>query len=397
MGYGSNYWDAVNWCEALFGTSGACKRSDVLQAKERLVACIDAPVGHPHLGRRWGVVESKERQIWDEEEAGRPLKPKTAHGNLEHISKAIVKKGLDAVQQEEGFGVARFGNLFVVDREEIDSYRAVQRVMRAYLKSKPRKPLAIAMFGQPGAGKSFGIKELAKSLSADNFDRHQPLEYNLSQFDSPAGLIHAFHESRDRWLSQKVPLVFFDEFDARQGENDYGWLKYFLAPTQDGEFRDGNTKFKIGPAIMVFVGGVNHKFADIERLASNNDPVFRQAKGRDFLSRLRGFIDTRGPNMVDRDDRCYILRRAILLRSMLELHRPWLKSEKSQIAMDDVVLNAFLKVTAYKHGMRSIEAIVEMSNVPRNAHAFQRSALPPAEQLEMHVDADEFLQKIDRA
>jgi hypothetical protein len=395
-GYGTDESKALEWHKSLFVLSGPSAKHDVLEAKERLVACIDAPVGYPRLGQHWGVVESEVRRILNENTRRRPLSPRVAHGNLEQISKGIVEEGLDAVQQKEGFGVARFGNLFLVDREEIDSYRAVQRVMRAYLKGDSSKPLAIAMFGQPGAGKSFGIKELAKSLSADNFDRDRPLEYNLSQFDSPADLAHAFHESRDRSLSQKVPLLFFDEFDAEHDEIPYGWLKYFLAPIQDGEFRDRKAKFNIGPAIIVFVGGVNHRFADIERLSATGDPDFKKAKGPDFLSRLRGFIDTRGPDKIDADDRCYLLRRAILLRSMLEKHRDWLKSE-DKIKMHAGVLEAFLTVAKYKHGMRSIEAIVEMSNVSRSAHAFQRSALPPPEQLDMHVDAREFLRIIDRA
>ncbi len=39
----------------------------------------------------------------------------------------------------------------------------------------------------------------------------------------------------------------------------------------------------------------------------------------------------------------------------------------------------------YKHGVRSMEAILEMST-PGNAETFDKAALPPREQLAMHLE-----------
>ena len=82
---------------------------------------------------------------------------------------------------------SKFGKLFTVDRSEIESLRGIQRLIKDYeAKKRPKKPLSIAVFGPPGSGKSFGIKQIAKSIMGDDVPI---LEFNLSQFTNPKELI----------------------------------------------------------------------------------------------------------------------------------------------------------------------------------------------------------------
>jgi hypothetical protein len=61
----------------------------------------------------------------------------------------------------------------------------------------------------------------------------------------------------------------------------------------------------------------------------------------------------------------------------------------NEARIDDAVVDAFLRTPHYKHEVRSMRAIIEMSHMsPRGR--FQRSSLPTADQLEMHVDAEDF-------
>jgi DNA polymerase III delta prime subunit len=283
------------------------------------------------------------------------------------------------------FPVYRMGDLITVDRMEIESYQNVRKLMKEYLSNDSHKsPLSIAVFGPPGSGKSFAIKELIKSLGRKDIE-----EYNLSQFSSPDELHRVFQRIRDYSFKKEVPLVFFDEFDSKLGSDDLGWLRYFIMPMQDGLFFDRVESRPIGRAIFIFGGGIYHKYEDFSKLQnSNNKEDFASRKGPDFISRLRGHINISGCNPVDDDDEIYKIRRALLLRSLLGRKAKQLFVKK-KLRIDQNVLRALIKIDRYHHGNRSMQAIIEMSNL-QNSKKFEPSALPSENQLNMHVNAKEF-------
>lgn len=294
--------------------------------------------------------------------------------------------------------IAQFGNLKTVDRTEIESYRSIKNLMLEYISSKNTvRPLSIAVFGTPGSGKSFGVTEVASSIAPKLIEK---LNFNLSQFQSISDLITAFHKVRDISLQGKLPLVFFDEFDSTFNDK-LGWLKYFLAPMQDGVFTEGDSTHPIGKAIFVFAGGTSTTFNDF--CGENYDSeaeykeflrYFQSAKGPDFISRLRGYVDILGPNKTNNTfDQLFIVRRAMLLRSLLERKTPHLINKKGEAQIDNGVLRALLKVPKYKHESRSMEAILEMSRIS-NAKKWEQSHLPSKEQLKLHVDEDQFLRHL---
>ena len=111
--------------------------------------------------------------------------------------------------------LARFAKLRTADRREIESFRAIGNLLREYLSAPRTKPISIGVFGPPGAGKSFGVTQVATQVAQDR--TLALLEFNLSQFTSLADLVAAFHLVRDSALSGAMPLVFFDEFDSNFG------------------------------------------------------------------------------------------------------------------------------------------------------------------------------------
>ncbi|MEZ4500394.1 MAG: AAA family ATPase [Thermomicrobiales bacterium] len=101
-----------------------------------------------------------------------------------------------------------------VDRIEIESMRSVRNIINEYLETpKKRRPLNLAVFGPPGSGKSFAIKQMAR-VTTSSGPPISVLEFNLSQFSSIEELPIALQRVRDEAVSGSLPLVFWDEFDS---------------------------------------------------------------------------------------------------------------------------------------------------------------------------------------
>ncbi len=310
-------------------------------------------------------------------------------GMLHGVAERIVLKGPDVAL--EGVPLAYFGNLITADRNEIEAFRSVRALMAEYCDSASSQPLSIAVFGPPGSGKSFGVTQVAKSIMPGKV---QKLTFNLSQFGDPSDLLDAFHQARDVGLSGKLPVVFWDEFDCALDGRPLGWLSQFLAPMQDGEFQDGQITHPIGHSIFVFAGGTSET---MEGFASGKGSAdFRALKGPDFVSRVKGFVNIMGPNPLEgraNADPHFIIRRAILLRSILSRKTPLLfdgHDGSGLLNIDSGVLRAFLEIGKYAHGARSIESIATTSLLA-GRQRFERSCLPSEHQLNLHVNGVEFL------
>jgi hypothetical protein len=230
--------------------------------------------------------------------------------------------------------VAKFGDFISLERDEIEGMRQIRALISEYKKAQNQeRPLSIAVFGAPGSGKSFAISSVTKSLSPSGTEDIK--QFNLSQFASPTELLGAFHQIRDAALKGKIPLVFWDEFDSQLDGHELGWIRYFLAPMQDGTFQHGELTHPIGKSIFVFAGGTSSTLKGFEKVAKDNV----QAKGPDFLSRLKGYADIAG--LDHKDDRLnpnVVIRRALLLRSTLLKAAPILCNMKAQLKRYRLIL-----------------------------------------------------------
>jgi DNA replication protein DnaC len=287
----------------------------------------------------------------------------------------------------EDVPMASYGNYVTADREEIERINAIKNLIAAYeMNRDEQKPLSIAVFGPPGSGKSFAIKQLAEELFGKN---KAVLEFNLTQFTSRNELHVAFHKVRDASIKNKVPLVFWDEFDA----NKFEWLKEFLAPMQDAEFVAQGVAHPFGKAIFVFAGGTRSSFQDFCNQARDSEQQIdaKVVKRPDFVSRLRGYVNIKGPNPAGsvEADPSYIIRRAILLRSVIERGLRHLVDNDGVPSIDPGIINAILRIDEYKHGARSLESIVSMSELA-NRTRFTAASLPAQHLLDIHVNGEKF-------
>jgi hypothetical protein len=238
----------------------------------------------------------------------------------------------------------------------------------------------------------------------------------MSQWTDLRNLTRQFHKIQDETIQarteakKRIPIVFFDEFDAPYKEQPLGWLKYFLMPLQDGIYMDDNDVFHFGKSIFVFAGSIaesHEKFVEkCQELTRNSGKSnhLSGAKVSDFLSRLRGYINVRDISYKKHEDRnekslfnnrAAKIRRAVILRDMLRKYLPQIVAPESvMVDVHGAIVAAFSNVPEFKHGVRSMEAIIQMARVPQKARSFQPSALPSEQQLELHVDGRKFMNEI---
>lgn len=284
-----------------------------------------------------------------------------------------------------GIPYGRFGKLYTVDRIELNGFYSIRRLISDYVgEENPGKPLSLGVFGPPGSGKSFGIKQIARGILGRGATI---LTFNLSQFTGPEMLAGALHQVRDEVLRGNVPVVFWDEFDSR----DLMWLQYMLAPMNDGEFLEGQVTHPVGKCVFIFAGGTCDSFESFcARAPGEPKQAFVGAKGPDFISRLKGYLNVLGPNprlvdgQPDATDVGFPIRRAIMLR--VQAGCPG----SAPLSIDPGLLNAMLKIGEFKHGARSMATIVNLIT-GGGKRAWLRCNLPPREQLGLHVDFDEFM------
>ena len=319
--------------------------------------------------------------------------------------------------------VLEFGKLVVIERDEIESLRSIRNLMKSYQEGRTLqdRPMSIAVFGAPGSGKSFAVKQIAADINSSIAEGSRSLEIvecNVAQFREVEDLGNAIARIASLNLQHKIPLVFFDEFDCNfEKISPLGWLKYFLAPMQDGTYYTASQTVTFGRAIFVFAGGVYRTIAEFNPytkcVSARRNPkeyqnvmqrrkVFKGQKGPDFVSRLRGYIDilsvnpdSTAPRDEENDRIKPILRRALTLRGQILNAKLVANRGGCEVAsIDDDVLYALLTIDHYRHGVRSMEAILHMCT-PING-VIAKASLPSRSQLNMHVDADEFFVRVQR-
>jgi hypothetical protein len=334
--------------------------------------------------------------------------------NAVRLGRRIVREGADRAFKQAAFPFARFEKLLTTDRAEIEGLRSIRNLLSEYIHHDELKiPLSVGVFGPPGSGKSFGVQQIAEGLAPD---RIRKFVFNLAQFRSFQEVSRLLLEVRDAGIEDKLPLVFFDEFDTPLDGEPLGWLRLFLAPMQDGRFQHNESTLGLGKAIFVFAGGIastHRDFRDEEfwckQYGRNN--LFRSAKGTDFHSRLRGFLNisdtnakfvserrsgavdrTGGPSKTEEyraEGFAYVVRRALLVRQIIERlsgdSKARLLDEDKHAEIDGDVLDALLLTEEYRHGVRSIEAVFQMSSL-YGERVISKTTLPSPQQLAMHVD-----------
>lgn len=305
------------------------------------------------------------------------------------IATSIVRNGARA--EVSKLPHAEFGKLLTLDAAEIEALRGIARLIEDYNSDQARaKPISFAVFGPPGAGKSFGVRQLVDEEinPVEEFNLSQATERDLPLF---------FQKIRDQNLKGKTPLCFFDEFDSGNRQ----LLKFFLAPMQDGEYREGDAIRPIGRGIFVFAGGTASTFEEFAgrgtmkpKKRKKFDKEASASKSPDFVSRLSGYLNVTGIKSEQNgalefetaEDIIHLLHRAILIRSVLERHLPDLVPINATAALSDDLIRWLLINWEPAHGARSVETLIRGIAANRRTTKIGLSDLPMDILANVHTD-----------
>ncbi|KAK6342758.1 hypothetical protein TWF718_008146 [Orbilia javanica] len=311
-------------------------------------------------------------------------------GDPAQVARDIVKYGITS-PGSSGIPVAQFGRLVLVDRHEIESFRIISNVLRDYIDLPQTKPINIAFFGPRGAGRSYAAMEMGRTLL--NGRKVSKFRMDLTQISAPMDLIPIFHSIRDCNLEGGFPLVYINGFDTPVPGSSLIWLSHLLAPMLHGRFIDNGESRPIGRAVF-FLGSINFKtYQKFKNQFGASSRSLSPPRFEEFLGCLHGYINMLGPDCVGDHDRLYPVRRAVILRELLEKRESKLKVD-GKISIDESVLDGLLLTPSYRQGIRSLKSIIAMSRL-NGARQFERAALPPAGQLDLHVSSSDFLRYLD--
>ena len=163
---------------------------------------------------------------------------------------------------------------------------------------------------------------------------------------------------------------------------------------QDGEYTVNGKNFVIEGAVFVFAGATAFSFRGFLPHTPEEDQAFRAVKGTDFVSRLQGILNIKGPNPVSDEDRSHIIRRAMLLREQIVRKTSGIyDAESGLVNVSRGMLSALLAVSEYRHGSRPLEFILDMSRLTEVSR-FTPSCLPVDEQLDIHLDVKDFRKRL---
>ncbi|MFN7937491.1 MAG: hypothetical protein U0R19_29455 [Bryobacteraceae bacterium] len=274
------------------------------------------------------------------------------------------------------------------DSSEYKRCQEIKEILEDYSqRQEVAGPLSIAVFGPPGSGKSYCVKNLIKSFNTEKLDDQT---INLSQVPDLQGLSEqlkaklnpggAGPEVKEAGKPPKTHILFLDEFDAPLAGEPLGWLRWFLALMQDGTFLDNGKPVKCKKAILFFAGGTAPSLDEFERRAALDEAEFRAKKVPDFISRLRGFIDIQGVNATDAERP---VRRALVLRGLLQGRWPE-RANGGEFPIDDSLTRKLLTTAHYVHGVRSMTALLDTSRLA-SGETLSETNLPSNDLRRLHV------------
>jgi hypothetical protein len=261
--------------------------------------------------------------------------------------KTVVTEGAASLPEQTdlstAFGVSDLAlpGFATLDGPLIEEIQGKLRRIVAYVSdSASHRPLTFILTAEPGSGKSYFVKCLAKDCGVPM------VTANVASLESMSELGFWIDEIRDHKTQDKTPVLLIDEADSKPKE-----LSAFLPLLWDGLFSWQGRSMKIGKCVIVLVASNESLRRYVED--GLQDEGFKRdfPKIEDLLSRINGGVMKMSPIDDRRLDKLCIALTQIRLRfrSVKGVQLPFVK---------------LLVNTRFRHSVRSMEALIEFFPQP---------------------------------
>lgn len=348
----------------------------------------------------WALPKSNTGSLWDGTQHGSAYRilPASPHIDTSEFIKFEPIKGDEAAVQAIVYGderslrehlVLEIGELQITDTDFARDVLMLERRLKDHA-DHGNRILSFAILGQPGSGKSFVAKQLAKAIDPEGI-LLQDKTVNLSTFaGDPESLVEQFEEIEQITVGGKIPFVLWDEFDSVLDGHQCGWLRYFLMPMEDGKYWSRKKARDLGKCVFVFMGGTFANLKDFDEWRTK--PVNTSLKGNDFHSRLDRVIQIPTCHIEGAPRFSATLAdSAKLVRAQIIRHYLGTVTKVSRVEPRVIT---YLTHVPLQHGPRSLRRIIEASAVHRT-DAFGLIHLPPKNVLELHTDVKQHASAAD--
>jgi hypothetical protein len=256
-----------------------------------------------------------------------------------------------------------------------------------YLKAPTKRPFVVALCGEPGSGKSTLAKSLARAVKCDL------LLENAAQWSSIEDLFWLFERVRSFHMQEKRCLVFIDEVDTPVGgEKLYAKL---LAPLWDGAYFIRSDERTLGkPTIFVLAGSTEAWRHGEDLLSYSGRQTQQKGKSKRLFERAlravgeRKYEDSKLPDLITR-----FTTRPITIPKPDKIDLAYLaafhfrKAHPGLSYIEEGVLRLIADSGMPRHGIRSIEKVVELFKTVKDSSIIRTADLnPDAEKdLTLHI------------
>lgn len=289
------------------------------------------------------------------------ISPETYEATLEQpfeLAKAKIRRSIllgapprDEVNMSKEYSQSKetLGEYVTLDWQHIQQIeRLITVTIPAYIKDPSlKRPLNIAMYEEPGSGKSHFVECLARRMNEYNVGE---VTFNMSGLESIEDFERPLEAVRNLKVVDKLPLLFLDEFDS--DDRNYARLLPLL---WDGELQVGHRDLKLGKAVIILAASGSH----IEKVMKKSKGMQKtiganHAKLTDLLSRINGG-ELQIPGLDDTGDgRDRRVDKICLSISLLEARFG------SDLELVPWSILRFIAHSKFRYGVRSIVHLVDL-------------------------------------